>query len=169
MNAMQLKPHPKLLPGQPVPQWSSRLSVGNAKLDEQHITLLELGRDLMRQLDTFTDVQVHGALEDIIRLSRLHDDLEEKILEANGCPTSAEHKAVHQTARDQLANVLSDVSRRHLDRTVLSCLISDWMRHHINENDLPVKSYLKHVPQPRAGGEPPCCPDGAKTEQRGWG
>lgn len=145
---MQPKHHPKLYRGNPIPQWSSSLSVGNAKLDEQHITLLELGRDLMRLLeaDGSTDVQIHGALEDIVRLSRLHDALEEKILETNGCPTLSEHQVVHQTARNQLANLLSDVSRSVVDRAVLSGLIADWMRHHISENDLPVKDYMKHTP-----------------------
>jgi len=152
MNAMQPKHLPKLHHGKPVPQWSSGLSVGNAKLDEQHITLLELGRDLMRLLDTDPAIkdQIHGALEDIVRLSRLHDALEEKILEANGCPSLSEHKVVHLTARNQLANLLSDVSHGVVDKAVLSRLIADWMDHHIGENDLPVKDYLKHVPQTRA-------------------
>jgi hemerythrin len=151
MNAMQpkhpLKPHQE----KTVPQWSSSLSVGNAKLDEQHITLLELGRDLMRLLDTeaATNAQIHGALEDIVRLSRLHDALEESILEANACPALSAHKAVHQTARSQLAALLADVSRSAVDRSVLSGLIADWMGHHISENDLPVKDYLRHVPQTR--------------------
>lgn len=136
----------------PIPQWSSSLSVGNAKLDEQHITLLELGRDLLRLLDTgtATDAQIHGALEDIVRLSRLHDTLEESILEANGCPTLAEHKVAHQSARSQLANLLDDVSRSIVNRTVLSGLIADWMDHHISESDLPVKNYMKQTPPGRA-------------------
>ncbi|HSN79945.1 MAG TPA: hemerythrin domain-containing protein [Rhodoferax sp.] len=136
----------------PIPQWSSSLSVGNAKLDEQHITLLELGRDLLRLLDTgtATDAQIHGALEDIVRLSRLHDTLEESILEANGCPTLAEHKVAHQSARSQLANLLDDVSRSIVNRTVLSGLIADWMDHHISESDLPVKNYMKQTPAARA-------------------
>lgn len=139
--ANQPKPHP----GKPIPQWSPSLSVGHAKLDEQHITLLELGRDLMRLLtsDASSDVQIQGALEDIIRLSRSHDALEESILDANGCPTLAEHKLVHQTARTQLVTLL-DVSHRPLDRGVISGLIADWMGHHISENDLPVKDYMKH-------------------------
>jgi hemerythrin-like metal-binding protein len=128
--------------------------VGNAKLDEQHITLLELGRDLMRLLEsnTATPHQIHGALEDIVRQSKLHDALEESILEANGCPTLAEHKRVHQAARSQLATLLADVARSTIDRPVLSGLIADWMGHHISENDLPVKDYLKHVPKARAAG-----------------
>lgn len=149
---MQPKHHSALLPDTPVPQWSSSLSVGNAKLDEQHITLLELGRELLRLLETKTStgVQMHGALEDILRLSRLHDALEEMILEANGCPTLAQHKAEHQTARAQLANLLADVSRSAADRAALGRLIADWMAHHISENDLPVKEYLKQVPPARA-------------------
>lgn len=126
--------------------------MGNAKLDEQHITLLELGRDLMRLLETdaSTGIQIHGALEDIDRLSRLHDALEEKILEANACPTLAEHKAVHLAARNQLANLLADASHGVVDKAALSRLIADWMGHHISENDLPVKGYLKNAPRAHA-------------------
>lgn len=151
---MQQKHPPKLHREKTIPQWSPSLSVGNAKLDEQHITLLELGRDLMRLLNTdrATNAQIHGALEDIVRLSQLHDTLEESILEANACPTLAEHQLVHQKARSQLSTLLHDVSRSTLDRPVLSGLIADWMSHHISENDIPVKDYLKHTPKPRAAG-----------------
>lgn len=152
MNAMQPKTPSKPHRAKPVPKWSPKLSVGNAKLDEQHITLLELGRDLTRLLDTdtATDVQVHAVLEDFVRISRLHDSLEESILEANDCPTLAEHKLVHQKARSQLASLLSDAARSKLDRPFLNGLIADWMGHHISENDLPVKDYMKHTPKARA-------------------
>lgn len=153
-NAMQPKLPPKPHRVNPIPKWSPQMSVGNAKLDEQHITLLELGRDLMRLLDTgaTTEAQIHGALDDIVRQSRLHDALEESILEANGCPTLAEHKLVHQTARTQLATLLSDVARGTVDRPALSGIIADWMGHHISENDLPVKDYMKQVSKARAAG-----------------
>jgi hemerythrin-like metal-binding protein len=149
MNAMQPQFTPKQHRVKPIPKWSPSLSVGNAKLDEQHITLLELGRDLMRLLETATATphQIHGALEDIVRQSRQHDSLEESILEANGCPTLAEHKLVHQAARSQLATLLADAARSALDRPVLSGLIADWMGHHISENDLPVKDYMKQTPK----------------------
>jgi hemerythrin-like metal-binding protein len=151
MNAMQPKHPPELNPGRPIPKWSSSLRVGNAKLDEQHITLLELGRDLMRLLDTetATQVQIHAALEDIVKQSQLHDAREEKILEVNGCPTLDEHKAAHQTSRAELATLLSDVSRGAEDRAVLSRWVVDWMGHHISENDLPVKDYLRQTPKAR--------------------
>lgn len=148
MNAMQPKHTLHLNRGKTISQWSPSLSVGNAKLDEQHITLLELGRDLMRLLDTktATNVQIHGALEDVDRLSRLHDALEEKTLEANACPTVSEHKTAHLMARNKLDNLPADVSRGAVDRAALSGLVADWMDHHISEHDLPVKGYLKHAP-----------------------
>lgn len=154
MSTIQAKHLPKQRGIKPIPKWSASLSVGNAKLDEQHITLLELGRDLMRLLanETTTHRQIHGALEDIAKLSQLHDALEESILEANGCPTLAEHKVVHQTAREQLAILLADVARDTVDKPALNSLIADWMGHHISENDLPVKDYMKHVPRARAAG-----------------
>jgi hemerythrin-like metal-binding protein len=150
---MQNEHQPTPQHGKPIPQWTASLSVGNAKLDEQHITLLELGRDLVRLLDTdaATDGQILGSLEDIVRLSRVHDALEESILEANRCPSLAEHKLAHQTAQTQLATLLSDGSRSALERAALNRWVADWMGHHISENDLPVKNYLKHVPGARAG------------------
>lgn len=151
-NAMQPKDTPPSNRRKPIPNWSASLSVGNAKLDEQHITLLELGRNLMHLLDNArtTDPQIHGALEDMVKLSRLHDALEESILEANSCPSLSEHRAAHRAAQNQLANVLSDASHGEVGRAALNGLIADWMSHHISENDLPVKVYLKHVPWPRA-------------------
>ncbi|MDI1246985.1 MAG: hypothetical protein PSV24_16460 [Rhodoferax sp.] len=149
---MQPKNPPKQHRVKAIPQWSPSLSVGHAKLDEQHITLLELGRDLMRLLETdaASNEQVHVALEDIVRQARLHDSLEESILEANGCPTLAEHKQAHQTARNELTNMLSAALRGDLVRPELSRLIADWMGHHISENDLPVKDYMKQPTKARA-------------------
>ncbi len=154
MNAMHHKQPTGQRRANPIPKWSPSLSVGNAKLDEQHITLLELGRDLMRLLDTetTTDAQIQSALEDIVRQSGQHDTLEESILEANGCPTLAEHKLVHQAARKQLATLLADAARHALDRPVLNGLIANWMDHHISENDLPVKAYMKQTRAAHAAG-----------------
>lgn len=103
------------------------------------------GRDLCRF------VVVHGTLMCFLMFdgysivfSRRFNDV---TAHAASCPTLSEHQVMHQTARNQLANLLSDVSRSVVDRAVLSRLIADWMRHHISENDLPVKDYMKHTPQ----------------------
>jgi hemerythrin-like metal-binding protein len=145
----------ELMPNLQIPKWSPRLSVGNAKLDEQHITLLELGRHLLNLVETapYPKDQVRRALQDIIGLSRKHDALEERVLEDNACPTLSEHKLVHEASRVVLTDLLSDASHHILNAAVLAHAITDWMSHHISENDLPVREYLKMPPKAKAAGQ----------------
>lgn len=137
-----------------IPKWSPTLSVGNAKSDEQHITLLELGRHLLSLVETapYPKDQVRRILQDIVGLSRKHDAHEERILEDNACPTLAEHKSVHEASRVVLTDLLSEASHNILDATVLANAITDWMRHDIIENDLPAREYLKMKSKAKAAG-----------------
>lgn len=139
----------RLKPGTQIPAWASSLSLGNAKLDEQHITLLELGRNLLGLLETgqYRNDQIHLVLNDIVGLACKHDAFEEKVLEENGCPTLPEHKLAHEVARARLTDLLSDASHNIIDKAVLTRVIIDWMFHHISEDDLPVKEYMKMKPR----------------------
>jgi hemerythrin-like metal-binding protein len=131
--------------GPQIPIWTPYLSVGNAKLDEQHITLLVLGQNLLRllEMDRLRNEQIQCLLNDIAGLVGVHDALEESVLEENGCPTLAEHKATHEVSRAKLAGLISDASNNSLDKADLAREIADWKEHHIRENDLPVKQYMK--------------------------
>jgi hemerythrin-like metal-binding protein len=131
--------------GPQIPIWAPYLSVGNAKLDEQHITLLVLGQNLLRllEMDRPRKDQIQCLLKDIAGLVSAHDALADSVLEDNGCPTLAEHKATHEVARAKLASLISDASNNSLDIAVLTREIADWREHHIRENDLPVKQFMK--------------------------
>jgi hemerythrin-like metal-binding protein len=128
-----------------IPVWTPSQSVANAELDEQHITLLELGRNLVHLLDRgpAKGDEVFLALKDITQLSLAHDQAEEWTLAQNGCPTLAEHRRAHDMARLRLTELLADVSRGVVNQVVLRQMLADWMTHHIGENDLPVKQYLR--------------------------
>jgi len=134
-----------LSPVTALPKWTPGLSVGNARLDEQHITLLELGRNLFGVLQTHPPggERVRWMLDDIVRLTRDHDAMEEQILAQNGCPTLDEHRAAHRAARETIEGLRLDASNGLLNADHVSRVIADWMSHHIAENDLPVKAYLK--------------------------
>ncbi len=140
---------PNATSGPQIPVWTPYLSVGNAKLDEQHITLLVLGQNLLRllQMDQLRNDEIQDLLNDIAGLVAMHDALEESVLEENGCPTLAEHKATHEVSRAKLAGLISDASNNSLDKTVLAREIADWKEHHIRENDMPVKQYMKANPR----------------------
>lgn len=129
---------------QQLPHWRPSLSVGNADLDEQHIVLLEMGRNL---LDSLEDVpaaldRVVGELGDLLSASREHDSAEERILAANGCPTLDAHQLSHTITRLRLQVLLDDARRGQVDAAALRHALMGWMQHHIGEFDLPVKAYL---------------------------
>jgi hemerythrin len=133
----------------PIPDWTPSLSVGNAKLDEQHLTLLEIARHLLSLLDKQAphNEEIHIVLKDFAGLSREHDATEEKILEENECPSLAEHKMAHAAARAALDEMLLSASQNLLDKAILVRALGEWKIHHICECDLPLSMYMKAKPR----------------------
>ena len=129
----------------PIQDWTPSLSVGNAKLDEQHLTLLEIGRHLLSLLEKKPppDEEIYFVLKDFAGLSSQHDAEEEKILAENECPSLAEHKMAHEAARAVLDHLLQGASQNLLDKAVLARAIGEWKIHHISECDLPLRKYMK--------------------------
>lgn len=128
-----------------IPEWRHELSVGNAALDEQHIELLEMGRSMLhffRERPSRND-QIRQMLLDIVRLSERHDAMEEAVLRKNQCPSLAEHRAAHETARAALKNLLSSADQGIFDQDLAAEALSNWMSHHTGDFDLRVKEYLK--------------------------
>lgn len=126
-----------------IDSWSSQLSTKNAELDEQHITLIEIGRAIV------TCIEQQGAssnlcdlLQDFVALSSLHDKLEEEILERNKCPSLAEHQQIHTSTRQRFDAYLREESAHGCDRQALSSEVQEWAIHHISERDLTVRKYL---------------------------
>ena len=127
-----------------IPVWAHGLSVGNPTLDAEHILLLELGRTLLELLheDPVNPEQVLAYLEDIARTAAAHEAAEERILEANRCPTLEAHREDHRRSRATLAGLLRDAANGALHPETTTRLISEWMGHHVVETDLPVRQYL---------------------------
>jgi len=127
-----------------LPHWSPALSVGNAKLDEQHIVLLEMGRNLLDGLVELPAAlpRILIELEDLLLASLEHDAAEEHILAANGCPTLSDHRLSHTANRHRLERLLDAARQGDLDVAALRQAIQGWMHHHVNEYDLPVKAYM---------------------------
>lgn len=129
-----------------IPVWSPDLSVGNAKLDEQHITLLELGRHLLAEFEAgpASSADIAALLQDILTLAARHDAAEEELLAANGCPSLAEHQAEHRAKHARLTELMRQAAAGKLNKTEAAKVIADWMGHHLTGSDWPVREYLKH-------------------------
>ena len=127
-----------------IPQWSHTLSVRNARLDEQHIVLIELSKELIALVRRApsTDEPILQALREFADLARRHDELEEGLLAANGCPTLDEHRAIHRLAEAELDRWMVAAASESLDRKALIDGLDGWMAHHLTETDMPVKGYM---------------------------
>ena len=127
-----------------IPQWSHTLSVRNARLDEQHIVLIEMSKELIALVKRAppTDAPILDALREFADYARRHDELEEGLLAANGCPTLEEHRATHRLAEAELERWMAAASGESLDRKALVLCFEAWMAHHLTETDMPVKGYM---------------------------
>lgn len=124
--------------------WNSGLSVENAELDAQHITLHEIGRSIVDSIEQKASSEaLCDLIADFLAMSKVHDMREESILRQNHCPSLFEHQQVHQQARDCFTDFLELERKKIADRPALASAVSQWMQHHISDNDLQVKNYLK--------------------------
>jgi hemerythrin-like metal-binding protein len=128
-----------------IPRWHPGLSVLNPQLDAQHITLMEVGRELVRvnASDPGTDEPILHLLRDLSSTLIAHHTLEEAVLEKNRFPAPEKIKASHATSSAVLDQLIDAALNNAIDRRVLPCKIAEWMTIHLIHTDLPVKEYLK--------------------------
>jgi hemerythrin-like metal-binding protein len=127
-----------------IPQWSHSLSVRNARLDEQHIILIELSKELVALVarGPSSDLPIGDLLTEFSAYAKRHDALEEGLLAANNCPTWLEHQKVHRAAEAELERWIAAASAESLDRKALVAYFEGWMEHHLTETDMPVMGYM---------------------------
>ena len=127
-----------------IPEWSYALSVRNARLDEQHIVLIELSKELVALVRRApaTDAPILDVLREFAAYARRHDALEESLLAANACPTLEPHRAVHREAEAELDRWIEAAANQTLDRKALAACFESWMEHHLTETDMPVSGYM---------------------------
>jgi hemerythrin-like metal-binding protein len=128
-----------------IPIWHPGLSVLNPQLDAQHITLIEVGHELVRVNDSRrgTDEQIAHLLKDLSSILIAHHALEEAVLEKNDCPSLCEIKTFHLASRAMLNKLIEDARDHSIDRLGLPDKVAEWMTIHLIDTDMPVKKYLK--------------------------
>ncbi|MDT8989902.1 hypothetical protein RQP54_03405 [Curvibacter sp. APW13] len=130
-----------------IDSWSAQLSTENAELDEQHITLIEIGRAVVACVEgSALSSTLCDLLDDFVAMSKLHDGLEEAILARNLCPTLEEHRAIHLLSRKKFEDHLRAEQAGIGDHNALVSDLKVWAEHHISDRDLQVKKYLHAVP-----------------------
>lgn len=147
----------KELPSVRIPKWSAALSVCNPLLDEQHITLLELARGVLRDIERqppASDADLRIALRDIHSLACRHVAQEEVALLARGSPDLDEYRLDNQVALERLTALHQGGPGCGMNRRAVADFLVEWMTRHLTGADLsPSASSCR-------------CPKGSVSESR---
>ena len=123
-------------------EWKPYYSVNEPFLDDQHKEIISLVNDLYVAIERGNDAAiVKPLLEKFAHYATEHFDCEERIMQEHGYPLLEEHKALHDQARNRIADMLSHV---HLitGRDLLN-FFKMWWVEHIQGEDKQYVPYLK--------------------------
>jgi hemerythrin len=126
-------------------EWNSVYETGNAAVDTQHKKLFEMVNELHEGI-------VKGSAREIMApmLKRLakytveHFQTEEGLMTARGYPALSRHKMRHDELVRQVTDLIQqfDSGKLVLPLT-LSRFLSDWITHHIKEEDKAMIDWLR--------------------------
>uniref|UniRef100_C6E566 Hemerythrin-like metal-binding protein n=1 Tax=Geobacter sp. (strain M21) TaxID=443144 RepID=C6E566_GEOSM len=125
-------------------EWSESMSVGIAKIDEQHLRLIQM----MGELDTAIrekagEEMVEDILTNLFNYAQVHFSVEEELFRKHKYPEMALHELEHQRfiAKAFAFKEKLDARKPGLSLELLTFL-SSWVLNHIELTD---KRYCKHL------------------------
>jgi hemerythrin len=121
----------------PVIEWSDDLSVGVDVLDNHHKRLIELMNRLHDVLRTNDEDVVGGVLGELIRYTYYHFGEEERLMEERAYPDLEAHRQSHRIIAHHVREMEAeyDANPRSLVAAELFEFLSDWLIHHIRNED----------------------------------
>ncbi|MGE5545635.1 MAG: bacteriohemerythrin [Solirubrobacterales bacterium] len=129
----------------PVVEWTDDLSVGVAVLDEHHRRLIELLNDVFDVLRTNPAQEViERTLGELVRYTYYHFGVEEKLMDEAGYADCEAHRQSHRVIAEHVRELDRQYERD--PRTVVAAeifeFLSDWLIHHIRNEDQRYKAAL---------------------------
>ncbi len=127
-------------------EWSPSLSVGIPTIDAQHRELVEAFNALERAIQHGTGTErVLPTLRFLGEYAVRHFGAEEGLMRLHAYPGYAEHRAAHETFRNDFARLLkeTEASPLRVARTMeVSRKLLDWLFTHIKRMDRELGAYL---------------------------
>jgi hemerythrin-like metal-binding protein len=131
-----------------IANWSSRFETGIASIDAQHKALFGAINKLSDSFKNGTSGnQSKESLDFLAKYTVEHFQTEEKFMKEIAYPTLSSHMAEHL----QLVKKVEAIQAKLIEgKTVtmdVTIFISDWLKHHINENDMDYVRFWKSKDQ----------------------
>lgn len=127
-------------------QWSPSLAVGVAEIDAQHQELFRRAERLIAALRAGERSEVESLVGYLTGYVAEHFSSEERFMREIGYPGLDAHRAVHETFREDLAELMADFRRKGptpLVALTLHNYLSDWLRRHVGGLDVEIGRFAE--------------------------
>jgi hemerythrin len=128
-------------------EWSPKLAVGVAVIDDQHKEWMKRVSDLSAAIAANRGVDhVSKTLSFLVEYTDFHFGTEEALMRDKAYPGMAEHLKQHADLRQTLADLIRDFEEEgatHELTRFTNTFLVNWLTEHIRTMDLKVGAFLK--------------------------
>lgn len=126
-------------------QWQRTYTVGDPLMDAYHHIFFQTLEDLAAAIDTITPEAVADRIAFLSNYAEMHFQSEERLMAEHGFPELEGHAREHQAFRDRLSAFRQSYLAAPSPAAARQLLqmIQDWLAHHILEEDMKYRPYLK--------------------------
>ncbi len=128
-------------------EWLPEYTVGNSKMDYQHMLLLTICKEiseLSKKQNTAFTSHFHLVLNDLINYAKNHFSVEESLLNEINYPELDEQKREHAEYLETVTNLIEGAMAGKLDIEKLNEFAEAWWINHILTSDMKYKPYFKN-------------------------
>ncbi|WP_448204203.1 bacteriohemerythrin [Azospirillum sp. sgz302134] len=125
--------------------WDETMSVGVGVLDDDHKKLIDMFNGLLRAgIAEKNRDSLSKLLNDLCDYTNVHFAREEELMERQGYPDLATHKAAHRYFVDEVQKLFqdNDDSNEMMLRIDLILLLKEWLIEHIQSVDAQYKPFM---------------------------
>lgn len=127
--------------------WNENLKVGIPLIDSQH-------RELCNRIDSLFDAcgkgqgkeEIVKTVEFLEQYTIFHFGQEEELQRKSAYPKIAEHKAMHEYFKSEIAKLKTDIQENGVSVATISktnYFLMNWLLNHIQKVDSELKNYIK--------------------------
>jgi hemerythrin len=124
--------------------WKNEYSIGHGPIDGQHQRLFALASDLhMAIIQGKAKIALVKILADLVNYTKTHFATEERLMQAQGYPEYATHKALHDQLTKRVIAFQKEFEAGHAAVSMdLLQFLKDWLTNHIGATDRKVAEFL---------------------------
>lgn len=125
--------------------WNKSFETGHPVVDGQHKKLFAMVNQLHTAIqENHTKLVLSDTMEKLSDYVATHFKTEEEIMLLHNFPDYENHKKQHEDLKEQAVKLIKLFNLGKVDLSAtISKFLSDWLQHHILENDIKMINWLK--------------------------